>query len=461
MRSRVVFMMLGPCLLASCGRLGFDPAPPPPADEPPDAPLPPPEVKLIVTAEATELPAGTSVFLELVLESPPMPGAVFELKTSGGILLDADAKNAGESLLISMAPDGTVAPVRLHVPIDATPGEVIHLSSDAPAMAGDVEYIIKDPRLHGVMADEHPYELAKGFVIEHVPLDPAAPDKIAARGGRLAFPPPGSAFGSEPYLALSGTPPEILRLDGESLISFAVSPGLPDEGIAQIAFADPAGPHGDALFVCSASIDAGDGIFTVSPEPEWKPWREFNNCNGLVIDHDLVSGDPGVPAPVYVNVDSTTVERIHSNAVTVETLTTDLPFGSAGFALFLNREPPFAPGLYLVFPGTTAPGEDGRLMYLDGAVAETPEFKLLADALPGPEAAVFGAGTQFGGLLYLFMGVKGEIHAHRADGSSFVFMSGILGPVDLAIDPRDRSLWILESGQSHLLRVKPELPLPR
>jgi hypothetical protein len=459
MRSHTVLTTLGLCLLASCGRLGFDPAPPP-ADEPPDAPPPPVEAKLSVTAEATDLPAGTSVFLELALEPPPVPGTAFELKTSGGILLDADAKVAGDSLVIPVTPEGTVAPVRLHVPIDATPGEVIHLSSDVPTISGDVEYLIKDPRLHTLMVDEHQYELAKGFVIEHVPLDPAAAEIIGARSGRLAFPPPGSAFGAEPYLALAGTPPEILRLDGESLISFAVSPGVPDEGIAQIAFADPAGPHGDVLFVCSASIDSGDGIFTVKPDAEWKPWREFNNCNGLAIDHDLVSGDPGVPAPIYVNVDSTIVERVHADAVTVETLTTELPFGSAGFALFLNREPPFATGLYLVFAGTTAPGEDGRLMYLDGAVAETPEFKLLTDGLPGPEAAFFGAGTQFGGLFYLFMGLTGEIHVLRPDGTNFVFMSGILGPADLAIDPRDRSLWILESGQSHLLRVRPELPLP-
>jgi hypothetical protein len=452
------FSMLGPCLLASCGRVGFD-SPAPPAGDSPDAPLPPLEAKLIVTAEATDIPAGTSVFLELLLEPPPVPGTAFELKTTGGVLVDADVKLAGTSLVLTVAPDGTVAPVRLHVPIDAAPGEIINLFSDVPVVSGDVEYFIQDPRLHAVMADAHPYELAKGFVIEHVPLD-----VIAGRRGRLAFPRPGSAFGAGPYLALAGTPPgilpEILRLDGESLFSFAVSPGVPDEGIAQIAFPDPAGPHGDVLFVCSTSVDGNDGIFTVSLDAEWKPWRELKHCNGLAIDHDLVSGDPGVPEPVYLNVDSKIVERVHPDALTVDTLTTDLPFGSSGFTLYLNGQPPFASGLYLVFAGATAPGEDGLLMYLDGAVGDPSAFKPLLDTLPGPEAAFFGAGTQLGGLLYLFMGVTGEIHALRPDGSSFVFMSGILGPVDLAIHPEDRSLWILESGQSHLLRVKPELPLP-
>lgn len=443
-------LLAGVWLLASCGRIGFDPAPPPDA-------TPSGQTTLVLeAASGAGVPAGSSVEIALAVEPPVAPGTEFLVRASAGTL--AGRSGAGAELRLAVEDDGTLQPIRLFVDIDAVPGATISLSSDAPRTTGTLDYQIQEPRLRATGAEGDAYDLVEGFHVSHVSLDGGGADTLAGGKGRILFPPGDSAFAPGPYLAMEGLPPAIYRHDPAraALELFSESPGDPDEGVAQIAFADPAGPHGDRLFVCSASAGDGDGVFTVDPAGVWTQWRDFNNCNGIAIDDELVLGDPGFAAPVYLDVNSESLERVHPNGMDAELLASDLPWGYSGIKLYINHQPPFPTGLYLVYPGYEPPDADGLVWYLPDATVADPAPKVLLDPLPGPESAVFGSGTRFGGLLYLVMGVAGEIHAVRPDSTSFVFMAGLQSPVDITLEPGGEAMWILEPAAAHILRVTAE-----
>lgn len=447
MRTRSWLFVCVSVYTLGCGRLDYDPLNTPP-DPPPDE-----AVVVLEALDGTVIPAGSSVTIAVSLtpDEAAVAGTSVRLTTDGGELVGPDGRGTEVDLVVDS--DGQLADIRLHARLDARPDVVLSVTANALETAGDQVYTVADPDMYDVVVDSRPVTATAGFTVEHVVTDGAERAALMGRSGRLLIPPAQSSFGSDPYLVVSGTPPEVYRITDDSLERFSISPGNPDEGVAQAVFADPAGPHGDLMFVCSASSGGGDGVFTVDSLGNWSTWRSFNNCNGLAIDESQIAGDPGYPAPVYLDVNSETLERAEPGGGAVEQLTDSLVWGFSGIKLYINQSGPFPTGLYLVYPGYQAPDVDGFVHYVTSTDGGWQAPAVFAEPLRGPNAAVFTSGTRFGDLLLLAMGMDGELRAFRPDGTSFLFLMGLTGNFDVVLDPRDQSLWLYEPDSALVLRV--------
>lgn len=292
-------------------------------------------------------------------------------------------------------------------------------------------------------SDPAPPEEA-GFAVSIV----AQSDLLIDRDLRIAIPPATSAFPAGVYVAAGGlgAPPIVVRARHGVFETFAISDGIagPDEGVAQIAFA-PA-PYGDRLFLCAASVDGGDGMFTLDSAGAFASWSAFNNCNGLAFDDARVLDDPGF-SPLYVNVNAESIDRF-SPASDRSTLVDDLAFGSTGWKLYLHAGSAFERGLYLVFP-VDAADDPAR-----GAIWFAPPGMPLAAApfleLAGPYAIAFGNGP-FGDTLYVSSSLAGTIEGIRPDGSRFTVLEDLAGEVDLAF--AGDTLYAAEQGTGRLLAI--------
>ncbi len=284
------------------------------------------------------------------------------------------------------------------------------------------------------------------FEVEEVAQD----DLLIDRNLRIAIPPSSSTFPPGVYLAAGGlgTPPQVFRVYDGAVELFAGSDGVsgPDEGVAQIAFAPPA--YGDRMFVCAASVNAGDGVFTLDASGTFAGWSTFNNCNGLAFDDARVLDDPGF-SPLYVDVNASAIDRFAPSTERTR-LVDDLAYGATGWKLYLHGGDGFARGLYLVFP------VDGNRDPAGGAIWFAPPGMPLTAApllaIPGPYAAAFG-GDRFDNALVVSSSVDGAITAIRPDLSRFTLLDGLAGEADLAFD--GDTLWVTEQATGRLLAIRP------
>ncbi len=404
--------------------------------------------------DGTSVPAGSSTAIAVTFAhgGPGVPGQSVRIATDRGELEGPSGRSSEIELVVDES--GKLADIRLHAPLDMRADTLMTLSPVGLEVDGDVAYTVAAPRIIDVPIDNQMVSVADGFTVENVLTDPADRATIAGRDGRLAFPPSTSGFPSSPYLVLTELPPDIHRIVDGSLVFFSKSPGKPDEGVAQVQFADPNGVHGDVLFVCSASNRNDDGVYTVNTEGVWAPWRTFKNCDGMAIDENKVAGNPGYEAPVYLDVNSTILERAKPGGALADKLTATLAEGSNGIKLYINELAPFPTGLYMLYPGSDAPGRDGFIHYVSNTTEGdwgTPE--VFAEPLDGPHAAVFTSGTRFGDLLLVAMGATGEIRAFYPDGTSFVFFSGLSGNFDVVLDGANNALWLFEPTRGMVLRI--------
>jgi hypothetical protein len=382
----------------------------------------------------TELPAGATIEITATITPPQAAtaGLTYAITTDVGLL---------------RGPSGDAARIDVTTP----PATAVTLGSDAPETSGDDVFTVVDPRLRAVQDDGDTYGVAEGFALESLLASPTDRSELVDRRSLIALPPPTSAFPRTLHIASAGTPPELYRLEDDALVYVSAPEVQPDEGVSQIAFSDPAGPHGDHLFVCSASAGSGDGVFVVDFAGGWSDWFVFNNCNGLAIDTGEIIEPTPFADPVYLDVSSSILQRVDPSMDT-ENLITDLPVGASGFKLFINDRGPFEVGLYLVFPGVDPPGTDGAILRAAVAAAGWSTEAVLS-GLRGPRTATFTAGSDFGGLMYVYLELDGELRGYRPDLSSFTLVDGLRGFADLVLDPDANALWIVESGRGKILRL--------
>lgn len=377
-----------------------------------------------------------------------MVGLTYAITTDVGVLRGP----SGDAATIDVTTDDQgEATFGLRVAVDTPLDTAVTLTSDAPETTGDDVFTVVDPRLLPVNDDGDMYGVADGFALESLLASPTDRRELADRRSLIALPPPTSAFPQTLHIVSGGSPPDLHRLEGDALVWVSSPDVQPDEGVAQIAFSDPAGPHGDHLFVCSASTGDGDGVFLIDFAGGWSDWFVFNNCNGIAIDTGEALEPTPSPDPVYLNVSSDAVQRVDPDLVT-EDLITGLPFGASGFRVFINDRDPFDVGLYLVFPGVDPPGTDGAILRAHSGGGGWATEAVLS-GVRGPRTAIFSAGSDFGDLMYVTLELDGELRGYRPDLSSFALMDRLQGFVDVHLDADEHALWIVESGRGKILRL--------
>lgn len=404
---------------------------------------------VLTASEGTVLAAGDSVEIALSIApaSLAVPDTVIRLTTDGGELLGPGV--VGRDVELTVAADGSLPPVELRAPIDESPGRAYRLTATPLVTGGDDTFSIADPALADVMLEGDQFRLARGFTAEV-----AVSDARLQNPNRITSAPAASAFPAGVYIAITQLFPIVVRFDGTALETFAASDGVtgPDFGVTQIQFSAPTGPYGDRLYICSASIDAGDGVFTVDTQGDFAVFADFNNCNGMLIDDDVVLDNPGF-VPMYLFVNATVIDRANP-AMLLARLASGLPSGEGGARLFLNTAPPFDPGLYLLYFGSGDTPSDGFVLRAPDPDPFPQMLDPVLSDLADPVAARFATGTEFGALLYVLLQEPDEIRAFRPNGTSFVFLDGLRGGSDLHFEAPD-TLWVTEIESGRLLRIKP------
>ena len=411
-----------------------------------------PGTTISFSAASTDLPAGATIEVTATVTPPGIvsPGQIYSIATDVGVIR-WDGSDAW-TLDLAFDENGEVT-FGLRVPVDTALDSQVTLDAGSLAVEGDSVFTVVNPTLDAVDVGGDQYEVARGFELVSILQDAAGQMELLGRASQLALPQPGSGFPPVPHIVSPGTPPDFYRLEGDALEFISAAPGLPDEGITQIGFADPEGPHGDLLFVCSASGGGGDGVFTIDPAGEWSNWVVFNNCNGMTLDVDEALDTTSFDDPVYLNISSEAVER-YDPAMATEPLLAGLPIGSSGYRLFVNDQPPFETGLYMLFVGVSGPATDGALLRTGPAQAGgwmDPTTELAG--LGGPRDLLVATGTDFGSLMYIFLQTDGELRAFRADGSSFVVARGFEGEVSFELDALSNMLWLIEGGRGKIFTL--------
>lgn len=410
----------------------------------------------IVSPAGLDLPYGGSRPLEVTLEGGWVDGDTLTL-SAPPTTLDLGGVQSPEVELQAPLDPGTIVSIKL--PFDAAPGSTIDLVSSA-ALVGDTSFTVVEPVPGDVMIDGASYQVTDGFLLEApLALDAASRVAMTDRLAQLVFPPPGSAFADEPYLALAGDtdmgmPVEVVRVVGGGLSTFASSDGMsgPDANFSQVAFSEPGSPWGDFLYICSASFGGGDGVFRLDSTGTFASFWSFNNCNGLAFDYGQVFGDPGFPSPMLVNENSEDFVRVDPSSGQEVLVGAPFSFNGSGFQIHIPQDAPWAGRAYFITPRD---GDDeGRVWRIDAIDPwGTPELWL--DGLPRPagSAVAFTAGGRLGERLYVAMRQTGTVRAYRADGTFTDVLSGLVSPS--GVTHRDDSLWIVDRGTGQVLRLSP------
>ncbi len=301
------------------------------------------------------------------------------------------------------------------------------------------------------VVDGESYLVAEGFVLDApLQLDSSRKDELRDRLRSIAFPATSSSFTQGLYVGLN-TPPEITfsTMNGDGLT--LVGSGGPDENMSQILFSHPSGDHGDFLYICANSSDAGDGLFRMDPEGSINQWgAAFNNCNGPFFDTGKLMGDLGGTASFYA-VEGNDLRRYAGDGTFSEVgdIEGRITFATASTGAFAGR---------LWMAESVAAGE--MVKVANPGSSATDVIASRADWLPQPftfpyhHALAFGEDGGLGD--FLFLPTSAEVRRYDINANHVPVVAGLMKVRAIAIQPDKSALWILESGRGQVLRLRPE-----
>ena len=411
-----------------------------------------PEIERItLRAEKRIVSVGSQVEIGVTIEPPQaaVPGRSMTFAIDRFLL--GSGSQEDQQVTVEVLSDATVPDLRLRVPLDGVEGQTANISATEDwKLGGDTKFVASVPRSQNVSIDGVSYAVVEGLELDApLGLSDAERQPLVGQLAEIFFPRPDSAFAPGIYLGLQTTPEVFRWREGEGLRSFALSDGVngPDEHITIGAFADPRGPYGDFLYICSASKGGGDGIFTLDSSGAFRRWIGFNNCNGLVFDENLLLDAPGF-VPMYVNRNSTDTLRIDPHRNT-KVIGTGLGVASCGHFLSMAGKGAFAGKLWLSGCGES----DGAVLFGEDVEA-IDEATVFIDDIPEIIQVSFGAETMYGDLMYVISASLGSVLAVRPDGAHFPILSGLDSPRAIRFTPDGKEIWIVDPGRGQVLRLR-------
>ncbi len=242
---------------ASCGRVGYELAPP----------IAQVEVRAL---DGTSMLQGETLRIEVTIEPPEAAifGRVLTISAEPGRL-------NGQHELEVTAPDGEPVVIELSAGMDVRDGRMLILDSDAPAMGGDLRYLVEAGPTALVDVDGVQYEVADGLS-----LDAPLPGDVGlmGRSATLLMAHSDSGFGPGP-LVVAGDPFELLDGSSGSLVPVPLSGTLPGDGrLAQAQLVSGDG-YDEQIYACVAG--AGGGLYSILPGGAISLVRA-GACNGVV-----------------------------------------------------------------------------------------------------------------------------------------------------------------------------------
>lgn len=250
------------------------------------------------------------------------------------------------------------------------------------------------------------------------------------------------------------SPSRVYQATGSTLSLLARGDGStgPDDGMAQLQFSPPSSGYGDQLYVCAASTDAGDGVFTLSAAGTFSVFKAFNNCNGMMFDVDGRFSVAELDDAMYVNVSATDFGFV-STANDLTLYGPVLPNVSSGYRLVPMRSyTPFGSVVLALDPA-------GGTLWSTSSIDDASPVQRMMD-LDNPRGLAESGGLAFGSGALLSEAGSGRVSMVRSGYQSAPILTGLQGPTALGTPEGvvDAEVWILESGRGRILRLRPTGP---
>jgi hypothetical protein len=339
----------------------------------------------------------------------------------------------GQHSLEVTSPDGGPVVIELSAGMDVRDGRMLLIDSDAPAMGGDLRYLVEAGPTAMIDVGGTPYEVADGLTLE-APLSPSP--ELTGRSAALLMANDESGFGLGP-LVVAGDPFELFDGSSGALSPVALSGTLPGPGRIAQAQRIVGDGYDEQIFVCIAG--ATGGLYSISPESAVSLVRP-GGCNGVVRYGSFV----------YIHTLDEGVLKVPPDGATEAMLTEadGLPAPDEGF--FLGVCPSrFLPAKLVLFSGgTDGIGTDGFTLALEPWDEPLPWARDLAE----PVSATFDGGLPFGTVMLVALLGGGELVALRDDGTAQRVVGGLAQPTSVAADG-DGGVWIVDQGADRILRL--------
>jgi hypothetical protein len=402
---------------ASCGRVGYDFAPP----------IEQVDVRAL---DGTRMLQGETLRIEVTI-SPP-EAAIFGRTVT---MSAQPGRLDGQHELAVGSADGGPVVIELSAGMAVRDGRMLLLDSDAPAMGGDLRYLVEAGPMVTIDVDGIDYEVADDLTVE-APLGPA--DPLVDRSATLLMTEADSGFGAGPLL-VANDPYELFDGSSGALTAISTSGDVPPSGrIAQAQVVYDGSAYGEQIFACFAG--ATGGLYSILASGATSLVRP-GGCNGVIAYGDYV----------YFHVTDEGLLKLlpdGSTEVMVPAAEAGLPNPPEGF--FLGICPSyFLPAKLVLFSaGTDGVGTDGFTMAFEPWEEPVPWAQNLSE----PVSATFDGDLPFGTVMLVALFGSGELIALRDDATQQLVVGGLSQPTSVTADG-DGGIWIVDQGEGRILRL--------